>query len=81
MFDMKKESGFAVTSQSGLCVATMPASLVSVTFRDRAFRSRTLVLLDGSGLIVEKSTVTVSKEEQITALDSHPDFERVADGS
>ncbi|SHK25420.1 hypothetical protein [Paraburkholderia terricola] len=54
---------------------------VPVTFRDRAFRSRTLVLSDGCTLSVEKSTVTASDQEQLALLERHPDFERVADGA
>ncbi|WP_244744914.1 hypothetical protein [Paraburkholderia terricola] len=62
-------------------MATAAAGRVSVIFRDKAFRSRTLVLADGRTLSVEKSTVTASDEEQLALLDQHPDFERVADGS
>jgi hypothetical protein len=57
------------------------ADTVSVTFRDKAFRSRTLVLADGRTLGVEKSTVTASDQEQLALLECHPDFERVADGA
>ncbi|SHL06857.1 hypothetical protein [Paraburkholderia terricola] len=63
-----------------LAVATA-AGRVSVTFRDKAFKSRTLVLADGRTLAVEKSTVTASDQEQLALLDRHPDFERVADGA
>ncbi|MFP3612592.1 hypothetical protein SB778_21025 [Paraburkholderia sp. SIMBA_050] len=61
--------------------SAVPADTVSVTFRDKAFRSRTLVLADGRTLSVEKSTVTASDREQLALLDQHPDFERVADGA
>ncbi|AXE92865.1 hypothetical protein [Paraburkholderia terricola] len=60
---------------------TVAADIVPVTFRDKAFRSRTLVFADGSTLAVERSTVTATDEEQIALLERHPDFERVADGS
>ena len=53
----------------------------SITFRDKAFRSRTIVFEDGRTLAVENSTVVVSDEEQTAALDRHPDFERATDGS
>jgi hypothetical protein len=53
----------------------------SVVFLDKAFKSRTIVFEDGSTLAVEKSTAVVSDEEQIAALDRHPDFERAVDGS
>ncbi|CAB3804869.1 hypothetical protein [Paraburkholderia caffeinilytica] len=52
-----------------------------VTYLDRTFRSRTLVFADGSTLAVEKSTAVASNDEQIAALDRHPDFERMTDGS
>ena len=61
--------------------SVIAADTVSVTFRDKAFRSRTLLLADGRTLAVEKSTVTASDEEQLALLDRHPDFERVADGA
>ena len=61
--------------------STVAAGVASVTFRDKAFRSRTLVLADGRTLAVEKSTVTASDQEQLALLDRHPDFERVADGA
>ncbi|MFP3614924.1 hypothetical protein SB778_33135 [Paraburkholderia sp. SIMBA_050] len=64
-----------------LALASATAGRVSVTFRDKAFRSRTLVLADGRTLSVDKSTVTASDEEQLALLDRHPDFERVADGA
>jgi len=61
--------------------STVAAGAASVTFRDKAFRSRTLVLADGRTLAVEKSTVTASDQEQLALLERHPDFERVADGA
>ncbi|RKF36149.1 hypothetical protein [Paraburkholderia fungorum] len=54
---------------------------VQVTFRDRAFRSRTIVFEDGSTRAVDRSTVVLSDQEQIAALERHPEFERAADGS
>ncbi|MDR6408503.1 hypothetical protein [Paraburkholderia terricola] len=61
--------------------SALAADTVSVTFRDKAFRSRTLVFADGSTLAVERSTVTATDEEQIALLQRHPDFERVAGGA
>lgn len=61
--------------------SVITADPVSVTFRDKAFRSRTLVLADGRTLSVEKSTVTASDQEQLALLERHPDFERVAGGA
>ncbi|MDR3386954.1 MAG: hypothetical protein P4L92_07860 [Rudaea sp.] len=68
---------------------SMPAQLstlklaggpVSVTFRDKAFRSRTVVFPDGHTAIVERGVVAVSTPEHVAFLDQHADFERV-DGS
>ncbi|MFM0427574.1 hypothetical protein PQQ75_01055 [Paraburkholderia aspalathi] len=53
----------------------------SVAFRDKAFKSRTIVFEDGSTLAVDNSAVVVSDEQQIVVLECHPDFERIADGS
>lgn len=76
---MPKDNEAPMPAQrSALTVTSHP---VFVTFRDRAFRSRTVVFEDGSTLAVEKSTVVVSGEAQIAALERHPDFERAADGS
>jgi len=61
--------------------SAVPADTVSVTFRDKAFRSRTLVFADNSTLAVEKSHVTATTQEHVAALERHPDFERVADGA
>ncbi|MCX4139363.1 hypothetical protein M0D68_14305 [Paraburkholderia sp. SEWSISQ10-3 4] len=55
--------------------------LVPVTFRDMAFRMRTLVFADGSTLAVEKSLVMASTPEHVAALERHPEFERASDGS
>ncbi|MFM0250652.1 hypothetical protein [Paraburkholderia sediminicola] len=68
---------------------SMPAQLstlklaggpVSVTFRDKAFRSRTVVFPDGHTAIVERGVVAVSAPEHVAFLNQHADFERV-DGS
>ncbi|MET3234209.1 UNVERIFIED_ORG: hypothetical protein ABIC54_006425 [Burkholderia sp. 1263] len=64
-----------------LAAATAAAGRVSVTFRDRAFRSRTIVFEDGSTLAVGKSAVATTDHAQIAALERHPDFERVSTGS
>ena len=61
--------------------STVAAGAASVTFRDKVFKSRTLVFDDGSTLAVEKSLVTAITREHVAALERHPDFERVADGS
>ncbi|MDR6445593.1 hypothetical protein J2794_001684 [Paraburkholderia terricola] len=78
---MPKDSDIPVPVPVPVPASTVAAGVASVTFRDRAFRSRTLVLADGRTLSVEKSTVTASDQEQLALLERHPDFERVADGA
>lgn len=51
-----------------------------VSFRDSAFRTRTVVFPDGDTASVEGSVVAVSDQEHIAYLDRHADFERI-DGS
>jgi len=48
-----------------------------VTFRDKVYRSRTVVFQDGDALTVERGVVAVSKPEHVTFLIQHADFERV----
>jgi len=47
-----------------------------VTFRDTAFKSRTIVFPDGSTAPVERSLITVSTTERIEHLTQLGDFER-----
>jgi hypothetical protein len=47
-----------------------------VVFKDKAFKSRTIVLNDGRAFAVEKSTIEASDPALIDHLDKHPDFER-----
>lgn len=47
-----------------------------VVFKDKAFKSRTIVLNDGRVFPVEKSTIEASDPALIDHLDKHPDFER-----
>ncbi|QOJ19947.1 MAG: hypothetical protein HRU77_04115 [Gammaproteobacteria bacterium] len=53
------------------------ASAAPVVFKDKAFKSRTIVLDDGRSFVVEKSTIEATDAALIVHLDSHPDFERV----
>ncbi|MFP3615076.1 hypothetical protein SB778_33970 [Paraburkholderia sp. SIMBA_050] len=76
---MPKDNGAA--TPGNFPAPKIAADTVSVTFRDRVFRSRTLVFADDSTLAVEKSHVTATTQEHVVALDRHPDFERVADGA
>jgi len=47
-----------------------------VTFRDKAFKSRTIVFADGSTVPVISSLVTVSTPERVEHLTQLGDFER-----
>jgi hypothetical protein len=60
-------------------IALSQAAVVSpvVTFRDKVFRSRTVVFQDGDAVTVERGVVAVSKPEYVTFLNEHADFERV----
>lgn len=52
------------------------ASAAPVIFKDKAFRSRTIVLDGGRTFTVEKSIIEATDAALIEHLDSHPDFER-----
>lgn len=56
-------------------------STESVTFADKAFKSRTVVLEDGRTFAVEKSRIVATDPALIAYLDTNPDFERVAAGA
>lgn len=72
---MPKDNEISVPAQlSTLKLAGGPASF---TFRDKAFRSRTVVFPDGFTAAVERSVVAASTPEHVAFLDQHADFERV----
>ena len=48
----------------------------TVTYRDRAFKSRTLVLADGRSFAVEQGCIQTGDTALITFLEKHPDFQR-----
>ena len=50
--------------------------LYSGIFKDKAFRSRTIVLDGGRTFTVEKSAIEASDPALIEHLDKHPNFER-----
>lgn len=52
------------------------ASAATVIFKDKAFKSRTVILDDGRAFAVEKSIIEATDAALIEHLDSHPDFER-----
>lgn len=55
--------------------STAPES-APVTFHDKAFKSRTVVLPDGRTFAVEKSRITTADPALIDHLDQLSDFER-----
>lgn len=56
-------------------------STETITFADKAFKSRTVVLEDGRSFPVEKSRIAASDPVLIAYLDKRADFERVAAGA
>lgn len=48
----------------------------AVVFRDKAYKSRTIVLSDGRSFAVEKSRIASNDAALIACLDQHPEFER-----
>lgn len=51
------------------------------TFRDKAFKSRTIVFADGSTATVVGSLITVSTSERVEHLTQLGDFERTGSGA
>ncbi|TCK43470.1 hypothetical protein B0G84_1806 [Paraburkholderia sp. BL8N3] len=64
-------------------VSSMPrvSTEQPVTFRDKAFKSRTFVFADGTTAPVEKSLIVATSAERIEQLERHGDFERTAAGA
>jgi hypothetical protein len=52
-----------------------------VSFRDKAYRTRSVVFPDGRSATVERSLVAVSEPEHVRFLDHHADFERFDGGA
>ena len=57
-------------------VVTDEKATLTVTFRDLAFKSRTLVLADGRSFAVEQGCIQTGDTALITFLEKHPDFQR-----
>lgn len=49
-----------------------------IAFRDKAFKSRTIIIDDGRAFQVEKYGIEAQDPALIAYLDKHPEFERVA---
>ena len=56
------------------------ASAIPVVFKDKAFKSRTIVLGDGRAFQVEKSRIEASDPALIAYLDKHAEFGRIESG-
>ncbi len=70
---MPQENKTAVSAKTG--------SQQPVTFRDRAFKSRTIVFVDGSTVPVISGLITVSTSERIEHLTQLDEFERTNTGA
>lgn len=74
---MPQEIKTVVPAKTGLQLpVTQP-----VTFRDKAFKSRTIVFADGSTVPVIRSLITVSTPERVEHLTQLGDFERTDTGA
>ena len=51
----------------------------TVTYRDLAFKSRTLVLADGRSFAVAQGRIQTGDTALIAFLEKHPDFQREAE--
>lgn len=54
-------------------------STLTVTFRDLAFKSRTLVLADGRSFAVDQGRIQTGDTALIAFLEKHPEFQREAE--
>ena len=74
---MPQENKTVVPAKAGLQLpVTQPA-----TFRDKAFKSRTIVFADSSTAAVVRSLITVSTSERVEHLTQLGDFERTDTGA
>ena len=56
-------------------------SPLTVTFRDLAFKSRTLVLADGRSFAVAQGRIQTGDAALIAFLENHPEFQREPDSA
>lgn len=58
---------------------TTPPSGAQVQYRDKVYRTRTIILQDGRALPVEDFTVTVTADDEpaLKYLAAHPEFELI----
>jgi hypothetical protein len=56
-----------------------PQNIAQVRYRDKVYRTRTLILQDGRSLPVEAFTVTVTADDEpaLKYLAGHPEFELI----
>jgi hypothetical protein len=69
-----------VRAQADTSTPVTPVTpMAALTFRDRAYRSRTFVFADGSTAPVVNSRITVTLTQQIAEIERHADFDRIDD--
>ena len=56
-------------------------SAPTVTYRDLAFKSRTLVLADGRSFAVAQGSIRTGDTALIAFLENHPEFQREPDAA
>ena len=76
---MPKEPAVVADVRAQVDTSTPVSPVAAVTFRDRAYRSRTFVFVDGSTAPVVNSRITVTLAQQIAEIERHTDFERLSD--
>lgn len=69
----------AKTINTSAATADTDGAGTAVTFADKAFKSRTLVLEDGRAFAVDKSRIVATDLALIAHLDQHPEFDRVVE--
>ena len=78
---MPQENKTAAPAKVGSQQPSTQSISHSVTFRDKAFKSRTIVFPDGSTAPVVGSLVTVSTAKRVEHLTQFGDFERTDPGA
>lgn len=73
---MSKTSDDKLTDSTALALQkTVAVTSPALTFRDKVYTSRTLILPNGATLPVAKGRVSAFGDDQFHYLSTHPDFE------